>query len=45
MTDEHQVTKLISVTDSILKEPLAPCSDDLDRKVLQAKLNQLIKVY
>lgn len=45
MTDEHQVTKLISVTDSILKEPLAPCSDNLDRKVLQAKLNDAMEHY
>jgi peptide deformylase len=45
MTDEHQVTKLISVTDSILKEPLAPCSDDLDRKALQTKLNDAMEHY
>ena len=39
------VQPLVSITDPILKEPLAPCSADLDRKALQTKLNNAMVHY
>tara|TARA_R110002110_G_scaffold155353_2_gene349724 strand:- start:947 stop:1489 length:543 start_codon:yes stop_codon:yes gene_type:complete len=45
MVGEHtlkkqiQIESLVPVTDPILKEPLGPCSADLDRKDVKSKLN------
>jgi peptide deformylase len=50
MTGEHTVRPipiepLVHVTDPILKNPLAPCSVDLDRKALEETLRDAIKHY
>ena len=39
------VEPLVSVTDPILKEPLGPCSDDIDRKDVQFRLNNAMMHY
>ena len=39
------VEPLVPVTDPILKELLGPCSDDLDRKDVQSKLNNAMVHY
>ena len=44
--DGHDtVTGLVSVTDPILKEPLVPCSADLDRKALEETLRDAMEHY
>ena len=50
MVGEHKVRPisiepLVPVTSSILKEPLEPCSDDLDLKKLQKILNNAMVYY
>tara|TARA_R110000737_G_scaffold93895_1_gene127401 strand:+ start:584 stop:1159 length:576 start_codon:yes stop_codon:yes gene_type:complete len=39
------ISPLVSLTDPILKEPLGPCSADLDREVIEAKLNLAMVHY
>ena len=45
MTSEHTARPLISITDSILKKPLAPCSIDLDREELEETLRNTMDHY
>ena len=51
MVGEHtlkkqiQIESLVPVTDPILKEPLGPCSADLDRKDVKSKLNNAMVHY
>ena len=45
MTSEHTARPLISVTDPTLKEPLAPCSIDLDREELEETLRDAMDHY